>query len=220
MLASARCLRQCNDGQLPSDIVGALDIVEHQTLSFTQHINRTTANASKSLGHLKRNILTKNPAIREAAYKTIVRPQVEYASSVWSPYTKKDINKIEMVQRRAIRWTQNSYYLYASVTPMQNQLGLRTLEQRRADARVIMLFKIIHGMVEIPLPQYFEQPSRMTRHSHPLGLRQIHTSGNYYKYCFFPAAVVYWNRLPCSVVTLPTLGTFSVAVRSLDHPMF
>ena len=43
-------------------------------LSFTQHINRTTANASKSLGYLKRNILTKNPAIREVAYKTIVRP--------------------------------------------------------------------------------------------------------------------------------------------------
>ena len=67
-------------------------------LSFTQHINRTTANASKSLGYLKRNILTKNPAIREAAYKTIVRPQVEYASTVWSPHSKKDINKIEMVQ--------------------------------------------------------------------------------------------------------------------------
>ena len=158
-------------------------------LSFTQHINRATANASKSLGYLKRNILTKNPAIREAAYKTIVRPQVEYASSVWSPYTKKDINKIEMVQRRAIRWTQNSYSSYASVTQMQNQLGLRTLEQMRADARVIMLFKIIHRLVAIPLPQYFEQPSRMTRHSHPLALRQIHTSVNYYKYSFFPAAV-------------------------------
>ena len=72
---------------------------------------------------------------------------------------KQDINKIEMVQRRAIRWTQNSYSSYASVTQMQNQLGLRTLEQRRADARVIMLFKIIHGLVAIPLPQYFEQPS-------------------------------------------------------------
>ena len=77
---------------------------------------------------------------------------------------------------------------------MQNQLGLRTLEQRRAGARVIMLFKIIHGLVAIPLPQYFEQPSRMTRHSHPLALRQINTSVNYYKYSFFPAAVVYWNR--------------------------
>ena len=189
-------------------------------LNFTQHINRTTSNASKILGYLKRNILTKHSGIREAAYKTIVRPQVEYASTVWSPHTKKDIHKIEMVQRRAIRWTQNSYSTYASVTQMQNELGLRSLEQRRADARVIMLFKIVHGLVAIPLPSYFEQPSRMTRHSHPLALRQIHTSVNYYKYSFFPAAVVYWNKLPCSVVTLPTLDQFSVAVRSLDHPMF
>ena len=29
-------------------------------LSFTQHINRTTANASKRLGYIKSNVLTKN----------------------------------------------------------------------------------------------------------------------------------------------------------------
>ena len=81
-----------------------------------------------------------------------------------------------MVQRRAIGWTQHSYSTYASITQMQNELWLRSLEQRRADARVIMLFKIVHGLVAIPLPSYFEQPSRMTRHSHPLALHQIHTS--------------------------------------------
>ena len=78
-------------------------------LNFSQHVNRTTSNASKSLGYLKRNIKTKHSDIREAAYKTIVRPQLEYASLVWSPYTKKDINKVEMVQRRAVRWTLNRY---------------------------------------------------------------------------------------------------------------
>ena len=96
-----------------------------------------------------------------------------------------------MVQRRAVRWSLNSYSTYASVTEMQNQLKLRTLERRRADARVIMLFKIKQGLVAIPLPSYFEQSSRMTRHSHPFALRQIHTSANYYKYSFFPAAVVF-----------------------------
>ena len=67
-------------------------------LNFSHHINRITANASKSLGFLKRNIKTKHSGIREAAYKTVVRPQLEYASPIWSPYTKKDIYKVEMVE--------------------------------------------------------------------------------------------------------------------------
>ena len=62
-----------------------------------------------------------------------------------------------------------------------------------------------------------EQLSRQTRHSHPLAFRQIHTTANYYKYSFFPLSIVYWNRLPAEVVTLPTLDQFSMAVRSLDH---
>ena len=59
-------------------------------LNFSQHVNRITSNAMKSLDYLKRNIKPNHSGIREAAYKTIVRPQLEYASTVWSPYTKKD----------------------------------------------------------------------------------------------------------------------------------
>jgi hypothetical protein len=42
--------------------------------------------------------------IKEQAYQTLVRPLVEYASTVWNPYTKIEINKIEAVQRRAARY--------------------------------------------------------------------------------------------------------------------
>ena len=110
-----------------------------------------------------------------------------------------------MVQRRSIRWICNSYSNYDSVTAMQSDLCLRSLEQRRVDARVIKLYKIIHGIVAISLPVYFEQLSRQTRHSHPLAFRQIHATANYYKYSFFPLSIVYWNRLPALVVMLPTL---------------
>ena len=58
-------------------------------LGFSHHINRITSNAQKNLGFLERNIKTTHSGIREAAYKTIVRPQLEYASTTWSPYTKK-----------------------------------------------------------------------------------------------------------------------------------
>ena len=117
-------------------------------LNFNHHINRATAIASKSLGFLKSNIKTKYPVIHEVAYKTTVRPQVENASSVWSPYTKKYIHKVEMVQRRATRWILSSYSPYQSVMELQQQ-------QIRVDAKAIMMFKIIHGLVTIPVPPCF-----------------------------------------------------------------
>ena len=81
-----------------------------------------------------------------------MRPQLEYASTVWSPYTKKDnIHKVEMIQRRSIYWILNSYSTYDSVIAMQSQLSLRSLEHRRAYASVIMLYKIIHRLVAVTL---------------------------------------------------------------------
>ena len=128
-------------------------------------MNRITSNANKSLGFIKRNIKTKHKGVREAAYKTIVSPQLEYASTTWSPYTQNQSQKIEMVQRRAIRWTMNDYSPYSSVTQMQQELGWRSLDQRRADAHLCMLYKIIHGMVATEMPSYFKQPKAATRHS-------------------------------------------------------
>ena len=120
-----------------------------------------------------------------------------------------------MVQRRSIYWICNSYY--DSVTAMQADLGLRSLQQRWVDANVIMLYKVIHGIVAISLPVYFEQLYRQTRHSHPHAFRRIHTTANYYIYSFFLLTIVYWNRLPAEVVMLPTLDQFSMADWSLDH---
>ena len=62
-------------------------------LNFSQHVNRTTSNASTSLGYLKRNVKTKHSGIREAAYITIFRPQLEYASPFGVLILKKTLIK-------------------------------------------------------------------------------------------------------------------------------
>ena len=40
---------------------------------------------------------------KKLLYITWVRSRLEYASVVWSPYTKRNIVKLEQIQRRAIR---------------------------------------------------------------------------------------------------------------------
>jgi len=54
-----------------------------------------------------------------------VRPIIEYASVVWSPYTKDDISRLEMVQRKAAHFVYNDFYSYSSVTAMLNKLNWR-----------------------------------------------------------------------------------------------
>ena len=39
----------------------------------------------------------------------IVRPCMEYGSTVWSPHTAKNINLLESVQHRAAKWIKSKY---------------------------------------------------------------------------------------------------------------
>ena len=88
------------------------------------HINRISANVNRTLGFFKRNMKIKHTA----AYTTLVRSQVEYASSVWSPYTRVSINKIEMVQRRAVpRGHSYMKVIYMCCPEFERGEGLREL---------------------------------------------------------------------------------------------
>ena len=91
-------------------------------LTFNNHIQKICTSANRSLGFIKRNIRTKSPAIREMDYNTLVRPLVEYSSSVWRPNANKYFGKIEMVQRKATRWTLGNFHTQASVTEMFTKL--------------------------------------------------------------------------------------------------
>ena len=151
------------------------------------------------------------------AYNSLVRPQLEYASAVWRPYTKENKSKIEKVQRRAARWVSNDYSTCSSVTDMLSNLGWRSLEYRRIDARLTMFYKIVYGLVAVPLPSYFVRPEVYTHHMHSLSYRQIHTSVCYYQYLFFPMSVVLWNKLPADLVLVSDLDSFKTGVCKINH---
>ena len=139
-----------------TDTAKYLGVTISKDLSWNDHISSLTSKANSTLGFVKRNVKTSNVKVKEMAYKTLVRPQVEYASPVWSPHTKDD--KLEMTQRRAARWMKNKFSNYDSVTDMLSERGWRSLECRRIDARMIMFYKIVYGYVAIDLPTYFEKP--------------------------------------------------------------
>ena len=128
--------------------------------------------------------------------------------------------KLEMVQRRAARWAMNNFSPTTSITNMLDLLWWETLEYRSSCARLSLFHNIVYGNVAVPLPEYIEQPTRLTRAAHPLSFRQIQTSKDFYKYSFFPLAVVQWNLLvlPQHVVDLRKPVAFRASVASIQHP--
>jgi hypothetical protein len=69
-------------------------VLKSTNLTWNHHINNITNKANASLRFIKRNVKTNSINTKELAYKTYVRPKVEYCSVVWDPWQKQQINKI------------------------------------------------------------------------------------------------------------------------------
>ena len=91
---------------------------------------------------------------------------------------------------------------------MLDHLEWETLESRRTKNQLIMFFKIVHGLVDIPADKYLTPASTRTRSRHSFKYRQIPTSSDYYKHSFFPQTVRLWNSLPATVAEAPGLVPF------------
>ena len=195
-----------------------VDISEN--LSWNTHISRISKKSNQTLGFLKRNIKIHHEDLKATAYKTVVRPQLEYASSVWSPHTDTVIQQIEKVQRCTARWVKRDYSRTSSVTAMLQSLNWRRLDLRCIDNRLSVMYKVTHDLVAIPRDQYLTALQRQSRTSHLMAYRQIATSTDYIKYSFFLSTVVHWNSLPPEVVSLPNVDDFNRAVSQMNPRRF
>ena len=75
-------------------------ITIQQDMDWDTHINNVVNKTNRMLGFLWCSLKISFSAIKERAYKAFVRPILEYASSVWDPYTQMSTDKLEAVQRQ------------------------------------------------------------------------------------------------------------------------
>ncbi len=179
------------------------------------YIRKTASKANSTLGFLKRNLNINSQAVKEKAYMAMVRPTLEYASSVWNPYTQNLIHHLEMVQRRAARFTLNRNRNTSSVGEMLCHLGWPTLELRRQNASLVMFYKCVHGLVAVPVSEHLVLATRVTRHSHNMAYQIPHSGADYRKYSFYPSTARLWNGLPGEIVSVDTVDSFKARLSAL-----
>ena len=81
-----------------------LIILTLSRLEWNDHCQFIFSKATKCLNRTRRVMYGFTQAAKFNAYKVLVRPHLEYACAVWSPYMAKDISLLESMQHRAARW--------------------------------------------------------------------------------------------------------------------
>ena len=133
-------------------------------------------------------------------YNQLVRPilNIEYASPVWNPWLKKDINEIEKIQKLAFRFCK-------AETP-------EPLKARRDRTDLVETYKFLNHNYKTSPDMFFTQPLRDLC-GHNKKLHKEYSRTDIRKNFFSYRVVSPWNSLPAEVVNLPTVEAFKKTLR-------
>ena len=115
-----------------SDLVQVPWSHHRSKLSWNSHIDAVTKRANQTTASLHRNLSSCPKDVKDICYKSIVHPQLAYASPVWDPETIFQYCHIVSLYRGgAFRFCCNNYPQTSSVTSMLQQLGWEDLQSRQ-----------------------------------------------------------------------------------------
>ena len=177
--------------------------------TWDDHCNEVAHRAERTRQFLQRNFYSVPQSIKKQCYLSILRPKLEYASTVWDNNKKKVLEKLEKTQRRYARFIVHDWSRNRSVTNIMKERGLESLKERRKKARATMMYKIRHNLVDINFNDHFTRPKTSTStRGHNEKLQIPFSRTNPRKNSFFIEEIKIWNSLPPSAIYSSNLHTF------------
>ena len=206
-----------------------LGVTVNRTLNFTEHATSLYGKANQRFGLLKRTCHFIHSMVKKRAlYLAMVRSIFEHCPTVWRPSSNTVINRLECIQKRAIKWINADYsnsYTFNNLLYYTHCKQLDILPIRyRFDYHDLKLFHlIVHNISCIKLPSYlrfFEGQSRLRfTHLDRLSLiSDVVPASRVYNFnsnakrgltnSYFYRSHIKWNQLPYSLRAITKPGEF------------
>jgi hypothetical protein len=186
-------------------------LVDHKLL-FNQHIANIIHKARVRARLIIRSFCSKDSSVLIKAFVTYVRPMLEYCSSIWSPFTNANVNKLEAVQRN---FTKHVAGLSdCGYCDRLFNLHLESLELNRIKCDLTAVYKLIHGHFDIRADDFIQFVALDTTRGHQYKIYKQLCSVNVFKYSFPNRCIEIWNSLPADVVNAVSTRDFK---RQLDN---
>ena len=189
-----------------------LGVIIDTKLTFRDHVAAIAGKANRILGMIRRTFqfLDQNTFI--TLDKALVRPHLEYASTVWSPRFKRDMNTVERVQRRATKLVPGLKDM--TYNERLRALNLPTLAFRRIRADMIQVFKTMKGIDDTDPTALFEVATYGATRGHTMKIMKKNCRLGTRQHFFTNRIIKEWNNLPQSAIDQETVNGFK---NSLEH---
>jgi ribonuclease P/MRP protein subunit RPP40 len=195
-----------------SSVDGFPDLGVHRSAcgTYAGHCEALAAKASRVAGAVRKAFHSRSRALLWPAYQYYVLPLLMYMSPAWSPRLKRDVDRLERVQRRYTKMITELHGLPYLVR--LRELQALTLSNMRTFADMVFVFKCLHGLVNFPATDIgFDLVTSITRGS-GCRLKQRHINSAT-KNLFAVRAVTTWNSLPNNIIACKSIGQFKCMLR-------
>ncbi len=193
-----------------TECIKDLGVIFTKDLKFASHVNLICKKAFSRVNLIYLAFYSKNSKFLVQMFKTFVRPLLDYASPVWSPYLRKDIDLLERVQKyftRRLPGITGDYLQRLSVLK-RKQIDLEILELRRLQTDLILLYKIINGLCDLDFDILFEWSSVTRTRGHSLKLKAPRSRLDCRRNFYASRVVNPWNSLSSETVNAKSLSVF------------
>jgi len=223
-------LHQYNMGHadLPRETnINDLGIIINKQLKWNAHIDNICTKANQRFWLIIRTLGTNSTQqAKLTTYIVMVRSLLEYATPVWSPTTKENLIRIELIQRKATNYIMSNppHDNPNHITYKARLIACKILptSYRREFYDIIFFLKSIKGMIHFDITKFTNflkvQHNRPTR-NRALGIdlsipsTKLESTAH-----FYPSRIArLWNTLPPALRTkLITLTNFNTIKKHLS----
>ena len=171
-------------------------------------LSKIASKANSTLGFLRRNLKGCPSKLKEIAYFSMVRSLLEYSCPVWDPYRQGDVDKLNKIQRAAARFVTNNYQRKSSVTALIQDLGWTDLQTRRKNFRLTSLYKLLNGLIPVPVSDFLTPAGERTRGGHKKSFKHIRANTTLGQNFFLYKTITDWNHLPPAAIESRSIVAF------------
>ena len=200
-----------------------LGVILDKELRWNKHVQKITSEAHKTIGFTFRNLRGTGRKTKELAYRTIIRPKLEYCSTAWDPYTQELVGELEAVQKRAARRVTGQIARWradeerqVSATALVHELGWEKLQVRRKKDRLCAMYCAHQGEGGWKeLSGKLEPAQYIARHDHEWKLQNKGRRTNVGKNSFLNRTSRDWNALPKEAFEVENRASFKHTLNTL-----